>query len=346
MRSVNKKTGETRYEYYGVVLDAGPNTVEVTPLGAGESRGPTARYTIFGPGKPAHFVFNLDRPLHADGGVTMNMLSITATDRWNNPAMPGAIIKVSVVAGDLRFLLASATSQGQPVQYHTSSAVELPVAAGGLNQIHLVSGLLPGEAVLQVTSADVVYIERFYIDPNLRKPFVTGLMTGARTRAGFRRHARQRSPTGQHPPRADRRLRHRRRWATSPSRRSPTTPRTPAANLRSGRLYRRPVRRPSRRTGDASYQRDDALSRDHLYARLDRPSDRAWGEFRPDHGSTDSAGGFHLLVDGAKLELDASRPASMRFTAHNDFAYARRVQPTGLSITDRLLLPISSSAPT
>ncbi len=34
MRSVNKKTGETRYEYYGVVLDAGPNTVEVTPLGA------------------------------------------------------------------------------------------------------------------------------------------------------------------------------------------------------------------------------------------------------------------------------------------------------------------------
>jgi hypothetical protein len=341
MRSVNKKTGETRYEYYGVVLEAGPNTVEVTPLGADDTRGPTARYTIFGPGKPAHFVFNLDRPLHADGGVTMNMLSITATDRWNNPAMPGAIIKVSIVAGDLRFLIASATSKGQPVQYHTSSAVELPVAAGGLNQIHLVSGLLPGEAVLQVTAADVVYIERFYIDPNLRKPFVTGLVTaGAGAVPGFAGMPAN-VPDGQQS-----RLGRIAVFGTGVVNSDTlATVAYDTANVLQQNLLGPyvvdPYDRPFQTYGDASYQYDDALSRDHLYARLDRyQSSLVWGEFRPDQGSPDSDGGYHLLVDGAKLELGTSRTRIMGFTANNDFAYARQqFNPTGLSIAGQILHP-------
>ena len=184
MRSINKKTGETRYEYYGVVLDAGPNVVEVTPVGADDARGPTTRYTLYG--KPAHFTTSLDRTLRADGGNTVTTLSIGATDRWNNPAMPGAIIKVNVVSGDMRFLVASASAPGKPPHYHQAGAVEIPIAPGGLEQIQLVSGLLPGEVIVQIISADAVKIERFYVEPNLRKPFVTGLVTvGAGPVPGF-----------------------------------------------------------------------------------------------------------------------------------------------------------------
>ena len=177
MRSVNKKSGETRYEYYGVLLAPGPNLVEVTPLGANEMRGPTEHYTLYGPGKPAHFAFAIDKPIHADGGATFETLSITATDRWNNPAVPGAIIKLGVVSGDLHFLVATAPAPGQPPVYHETSALEMPVSPGGLTQIRVIAGLLPGEALVQATAADLVAIDRFYIQPNLRKPFVAGLVT-------------------------------------------------------------------------------------------------------------------------------------------------------------------------
>src|ERR1700676_1218053 len=40
-RTVDSKTGDTRYTYYGVTLQPGPNTVALTPLGAAGVRGAT-----------------------------------------------------------------------------------------------------------------------------------------------------------------------------------------------------------------------------------------------------------------------------------------------------------------
>jgi hypothetical protein len=341
MRSVNKKTGETRYEFYGVLLAAGPNLVEVTPLGADDMRGPTERYTLYGPGRPARFTFAIDKPLRADGGATTNTLSITATDRWNNPAMPGAIIKIGVISGDLRFLVATATAPGQPPVYHASGSVEMPISPGGLEQIHVVSGLLPGEAIIQVTSADVVSIERFYIGPNLRKPFVTGLVTaGAGPVPGFAGMPAA-MPDGQQTRQGRIAI-----FGTGVVNNDTlATFAYDTANVLQqnllGPFVVNPYDRPFQTYGDTSYLNDDALSRDHLYARLDRnQSSFVWGEFRPDTGSPDPDGGYNLLVAGAKLELGTDRTRVVAFRADNDFAYARQqFNPTGLSLSGQILRP-------
>jgi hypothetical protein len=341
MRSVNKKTGETHYEFYGVPLAPGPNIVEITPLGADDMRGPTARYTLYGPGKPARFALFVDKPLRADGGATVDTLSITATDRWNNPAMPGAIIKIAVVSGDMRFLLATAASPGQPPQYHAAGSVEMPIAPGGLEQIHIVSGLLPGEAVIQVTAADVVGIERFYIEPNLRAPFVAGLITvGAGPVPGFAGMPAA-IPDGQQTRQGRIAI-----FGTGVVNKDIlATIAYDTANVLQQNLLGPyvvdPYDRPFQTYGDTSYQRDDALSSDHLYARFDRnQSSFVWGQFRPDTGSPDPDGGYHLLVDGAKLELGTSRTRVVAFRASNDFAYARaQFNPTGLSLGGQILHP-------
>ena len=87
-------------------------------------------------------------------------------------------------------------------------------------------------------------------------------------------------------------------------------------------------------TGDASTRRDDALSRDHLFARLDTGRATAqWGEFRASTGSSVNAlGGFDQLVAGAKLELAGDNRRAMVFAARNDVGYDRRVfAPSGLA---------------
>ena len=341
MRSVNKKTGETRYQFYGVLLAAGPNLVEVTPLGAGDLRGPTERYTLYGPGKPIRFTLAIDKALRADGGTSINTLSITATDRWNNPAMPGAIIKVGVVSGDLRLLAATAPAPGQAPQYHAVGAVEMPIGPGGLEQIHLVSGLLPGEAIIQVTAADAVDLERFYIEPNLRKPFVAGLVTvGAGPVPGFAGMPAA-MPDGQQTRQGRIAI-----FGTGVVNNDIlATVAYDTANVLQqnllGPFVADPYDRPFQTYGDTSYQHDDALSRDHLYARFDRnQSSVMWGEFRPDTGSPDPDGGYHLLVAGAKVELGTSRTRIVGFRANNDFAYARaQFNPTGLSLGGQILHP-------
>ncbi|HLN47006.1 MAG TPA: hypothetical protein VK216_01940, partial [Magnetospirillaceae bacterium] len=341
LRTVNKKTGETRYEYFGVVLAEGPNVVELTPLGGAGSRGPTSRYTLYGPGRPAHFTFSLDRALRADGGNTISTLSIGASDRWNNPAMPGAIIKLNITAGDLHFLVASPAELGQPTHYHLASAVEIPIASGGLEQIQLSGGLLPGEVTLQLTAADTVTTERFYVEPNLRKPFVAGLVTvGAGPVPGFAGMPAA-VPDGQQTREGRIAM-----FATGTVFNDVlATAAYDTANVLQqtlqGPYVTDPYDRPFQTYGDTSYLHDDALSTDHLYARFDRnQSSFMWGEFRPDTGSTDPDGAYHLLIDGAKLELGTDRTRVVAFTANNQFAYARQqFNPTGLSMSGQILHP-------
>ncbi|MBV8722525.1 MAG: hypothetical protein JO277_10260, partial [Candidatus Eremiobacteraeota bacterium] len=49
---------------------------------------------------------------------------------------------------------------------------------------------------------------------------------------------------------------------------------------------------------------------------------------------------YHLLIDGAKLELGTTRSRVVAFTADNDFAYARQqFNPSGLSLSGQILRP-------
>ncbi len=95
-----------------------------------------------------------------------------------------------------------------------------------------------------------------------------------------------------------------------------------------------PNDRPYETTGDASLRRDDALSRDHLFARIDTTGATAeWGEFRARTGTDASPlGAFDQLVDGAKLDVSGGATKLSAFAAQNDVGYDRRVfAPTGLA---------------
>ncbi|HZV78346.1 MAG TPA: hypothetical protein VFF60_01910, partial [Candidatus Binatus sp.] len=288
-----------------------------------------------------HFTFLLDGTLRADGGNTVRTLSIDARDRWNNPAMPGAIIKLNIPVGSAHFLVASTPENGKPPVYHMTSQVELPVAPGGVQQVHIVGGLLPGEVTVQLTAADVVASERLYVEPNLRKPLVAGLLTaGAGPVPGFAGMPAA-VPDGQQTRQGRIAI-----FATGTifddilATAAYDTANVLQQSLQ-GPFVADPYNRPFQTYGDTSYQNDDALSRDHLYARFDRnQSSFMWGEFRPDTGSNDPDAAYHLLIDGAKLELGTPETRVVAFTANNDFAYARQqFNPTGLSLTGTILRP-------
>ena len=93
--------------------------------------------------------------------------------------------------------------------------------------------------------------------------------------------------------------------------------------------------------GDASQREDDALSRNHLYARVDHGHDSLmYGQFDAQTGSADSVGSFEALLSGPKLRISDNRDrASLTaFTADNQVAYGRLVvSPLGLSTVGRFL---------
>lgn len=340
-RAINRKTGETQYEFYGVVLAPGPNKIELTGLGAGGARGLPSEYTIFGPGRSTRITASLDRPLRADGGKTLSTLLITATDRWDHPAMPGTVLKVTVVSGDVRFRVNLPSTSGEPQRTADSTAVEVPVNVGGVEQLPVVAGLLPGEAVVQITARDIGKTVRFYVDPDLRKPLVTGLVTvGAGSVPGFAGQPAN-LPDGQHT-----RMGRIALFGTG------VVGSDILANFAydtanvlqhtlNGPFIADPNDRPFQTYGDTSLHRDDALSSDHLYARFDRgQSSLMWGEFRPNSEPQNSDGAYNLLIDGAKLELGTPRTRVVAFTANNNIAFARQViSPTGLSIVGQTLNP-------
>lgn len=109
----------------------------------------------------------------------------------------------------------------------------------------------------------------------------------------------------------------------------------------SGPFIDNPDDRPFPIYGDASTRSADALSRNHLFARIENGESSAmWGEFYAQAGSPDAAGGYNLLVNGARLQAQGKRVGGGLFSAHNDVAYDRAVfSPTGLGIANRVLRP-------
>ena len=340
LRVTNKKTGEARYEFYGVVLSPGPNSIELTPVGANDARGPTTSYRVYGPGRPVHFTATLERPLRADGGKTVSSLTVVAFDRWEHAAMPGTVVKVTVVSGDVRFHVLAHDASGAPAQAVDSASLELPVPVGGVISLPVVAGMLPGEAIVQITSRDALLVERFYVDPNLRAPIVTGLLTaGAGPVPGF---AGQPAgvPDGQQT-----RTGRVAMFATGAIGDILATAAYDTANVLQQQanypFVDNPYSRSYQTYGDESYNRDDALSTDHLYARFDRGQSSAmWGEFRPDSGSPDPNSAYNVLINGAKVDIGTSRTHVIAFNANNNVAFARQViQPSGLSLVGQTLHP-------
>jgi len=354
-RTVDSKTGDTRYTYYGVTLQPGPNTVALTPLGAANTRGATTIHRVYGPGRPAGFSVSGVGPFRADG-TSADQVRVEGRDAWGHHAASGTVVQVVLVQGDARLERVAAAATSTPAE-GTASPVPLASSApgvvantvarqsldvaldgDGVALVRLIPGLTPGAVVLRADFADASREARFFLAPNLRKPFVNGLVSAGTGAVPGIPGGGDGDPNGTN----SRRGRVAvfgtgalgKSLATFAYDTGDTLQRTSQYGGALGTYNGDPNDRAYSTTGDASTRRDDALSRDHLFARLDTGRATAqWGEFRARTGSDANAlGGFDQLVAGAKLELAGDTRRVAVFAARNDVGYDRRVfSPTGLA---------------
>ncbi len=352
-RTVDTKTGVTRYTYYGVALQPGPNVVTLTPLGASGMRGVPQVEHLFGAGRPTSLRIVASGAFRADG-TTPDQLRIEARDAWNHHAAGATVVHVVLVQGDARLertvapdATAGPAASPEPLASSSPSpasaapirqAVDVALGADGSATLRLVPGLTSGALVLRAECGDAATESHLFLAPNLRKPFVTGLVTaGAGAVPGI-----PDAPDGQADGTSSRRGRVAlfgtgalgTSLATFAYDTADTLQRSAQYGGASGTYAGDPSDRPYTITGDASTRRDDALSRDHLFARLDNGRTTAqWGEFQARTGGDANAlGGFDQLVDGARLTLGGENRRATLFAARNDVGYDRRVfAPTGLA---------------
>jgi hypothetical protein len=343
-RVVDTKSGETRFTYYGVPLQPGPNELQATPLGAGGARGTALAERIYGPGRPVHFDVKLDGTLHADGR-TVRAVRVAAYDLWNHSALPGSIVRIAIAEGDARFgkVEQARSDVRTPDAPHSEQVLELPLGDDGSVAVPVIPGLRPGTLRIAVTATgDASGEGDFFVRPATREPIVAGLVTAGMGQVPSVPGEDPGAPNGSNSRRGRVAL-----YATGEVARNTLgtlaydTADVLHSSAVSGPFVADPNERPYSTYGDSSVRRDDALSRDHLYLRLDNDRNSAmWGEFQAQTGGRDGLGGFNLLVAGTKLELAGDRSKLTAFNARNDVAYARQVfAPSGISTLPELLRP-------
>jgi hypothetical protein len=327
-RTIDKSTSTVSYTYYGVALLAGPNRIELRALGANGTASAVTRAVVFGPGDPATLRTAIEGKPVADGKTAFT-LRVNAIDRWGHPAAAGSSLSVALAGGDVQlFIPAAGDRQRTP---SGRSSVELILARGGSGVVSLVPGLKAGDVQLHVATSGLSSDVRFFLAPYVRAPLVTGLVTaGLGSVPGDPANV----PNG-----VDSRRGRIAVYATGGvgGGALATVAYDSADSLQpstvAGAFVDDPNERPYATSGDASIRRDDALSRDRLYARIELGrSSLSWGEFQADTGSAESLGGFNLLLQGANLQLASKATKLGLFSASNDVAYGRLVlAPTGLA---------------
>jgi len=329
-RTVDVKTGETRYFFYGVALLPGPNTLTAIPLGTNGLRGTATSETMYGPGAPAALQVGFAGPLVADG-ASVAPLDITVVDHWGHPAAPGDKLRVTILKGGARFGNSSA------------SVFESAVTPGGYVRLNVQPGIIAGPLTLDFVIGNVHEQRMFYIDPYIRRPFVNGIVN-----VGAGSMPASVDGTGTCDNGAARRLRTALYANGAIGKLSSLTlayeSQNPLAPLSSyGSFVDDPNERPFLTYGDASQLLAGPASNDHLYLRLERKQDSfTWGQFNADIGTSD-VGTYQQLLSGADAEIAAGRNNAIHaraFTARNDVAYIQQVFPvSGLSALEQPLQP-------
>ncbi|MEO6914067.1 MAG: hypothetical protein ABI182_08625 [Candidatus Baltobacteraceae bacterium] len=358
-RTINDKTGETQYYFYGVPLLAGENTVGAIPIGANGTRGPMVSEHLYGPGDPATIRVDFAANPTADG-VTAVPLDVQVVDRFGHPAEPGGRLRVAIVRGEAHFQSAGTadelpqpgstasptpqpdttnalTSEAQPQIYRT------PLQPGAYQRIMVVPGLVPGPLDLDITAGDVTLHRSFYIAPHLRAPFVNGVAS-----AGIGTVPVGDDGNGNYDNGGARRGRAALYASGKVGKKSLLTIVYESQNqlepLSSvGAAYQDPNERTYHTYGDTSQLSDTLHSNDHLYARLDSgPNSLMWGQFNAVVGPND-VGGYQQLVSGADAHLSLGRSANTSltaFSARNPVGYGSVVFPvSGLASLEQPLNP-------
>lgn len=341
-RGTDAKTGATTYTFYGVRFAPGPNAVACTALGAAGARGETTRTVVYGAGAPASLSGAFAAGLHADGATPV-LLTVHARDEWNHPARAGSMVRLSVRSGGVKLLPAPATADAVPVpQASASTALAAAVDEHGDAHALVLPGISSGDASVAFSAGDASGEARTFVGPFLRKAFVVGLISvGAGAAPGSRDGDEHLDGGGSKLGRVS-------LFATGESLHGVATTIAYDTASRSlspagGPFVQNPDEDPYRTYGDASAQREDALSQDRLYARLESGRNAfTYGRFNAETAPAGTASAFQAVLSGARLDLADARGRThlTAFTARNDVAFARVVIPaTGLSTFGRVLEP-------
>ena len=380
-RAVEKQSGATTYTFYGVRFAPGPNDVQLTALGADGLRGATTRQLVYGSGKPAalraafggelrarrHDAGAADRPrarrLAPPGAGRQHGAAASPARRRQAAARARAVGRARCRqptgrADDPRGASAAGASpspgpqasganaaRGASAAPVPANALDVSVGKDGDARVLIVPGTVSGDATIGFASGDAAGDESVFVKPFLRKALVVGLVSvGAGAVPGSRDGDDHVDDGGSKRGRAA-------FFATGEALKGVAatiaydTASRLAPSTTLGPFVENPDERPYQTYGDSSTRRDDALSKDRLYARLERGRDAfTYGRFDADTGPARDGGGsaFHEVLSGAKLEL-ADRSGRLRvgaFSARNDVAYARRIiDATGLSTFGEALHP-------
>ena len=319
-----------RYVYYGVRLDSNANILEAISTNL-DGKSTPSTITIYGPGRAQTFEQHLNGKLLADGKTTVS-LEIQSYDAYHHPALPGANVKVTVVSGDARLL--------SPVSKLPLQTVDATTISGGGVSLLVLPGLTPGQVVIHLSANDVESEVSYGSSPNIRKPIVVGLATvgigsvpgsladsdGATNGVNSRKGRVALYASGGIGKKG---------LATISYDTADRLQRTTG----SGSSASDPNNRPYQTYGDTSTIHNDALSRNHLYARYDQGESHALlGEFQAQTGSPNSVGGFSQLVNGVQVQIANKGRSLSVFNAKNNIAYARTVIPaSGFSALTRPL---------
>lgn len=341
------KDGKTQFDYFGVLLHPGPNTIVVTALGANGLRGASQTETVFGPGPAASVKVSMLGSLVADGKSSARLI-VDAFDRWNHPAMPGSEVHVSVLEGratigDAAGMLAanatpapSALATASPVSASSQPAAHYELGQGGRIAIPLTASLEPGTLQVRVSIGEISDTQSFRIAPYLRAPFVNGLIsvgTGSVPAAV--------DGDGRYDGGGARQARIAVFGSGKVGRGSSLTVSYESQNrLQQSSSYGPyvddPGERPYQTYGDSSAVTSDFHSNDRLYARLDNGrSNVMWGQYTTSVGDAEGVAHYQQQLSGIKGELGVGSTGQGRvlgFAARNQTAYVSFTLPvTGLS---------------
>lgn len=353
-RTVNIKTGETQYFFYGVPLVAGPNTLTAVPLGANGLRGAPANETVYGPGAPVTIRADMAGSLVADGS-TPAALNISMVDRWGNAIAPGNRLTVKIVSGDAYFtnLPSAATSAAAATPApdvnassdpHASARVfETSTTPGGFQSVQIVPGLAAGALDVDIQVGSVEVHKSIYVAPYLRSVFVNGLVSvgagsmpasvdgdGIADNGGARRGRVAVFGKGKVAKGTLLTFAY-----ESQNRLNPVSSYGPFVDD--------PNERPFLTYGDSSQLSAGLQSNDHVYARIDHGQSSAmWGQFNASIGANE-AGSYQQLLSGANVNLVLGKSQRVHlggFTARNDVAFVQTTLPiSGLSSLAQPLEP-------
>ncbi len=165
-KSTDTKTGITAWEYIGVDLQPGVNTLSMTVQdGFGNSRG-SATIHVTAPGKLAQININAPKTAVADGATAIPVV-ISLLDARGHPIPGRAVVTLQSTLG-----------QWQTTSVNPNVAGTQVIVTNGVGTFLLVPPVQPGADVILAADGTISAKTNLTFSPNLRPMIAVGLVSG------------------------------------------------------------------------------------------------------------------------------------------------------------------------